>query len=331
MYSTKQDSLRECLTPPRSPPGSRSRISSTNTSCDNSPQNSIIFENDSMEFISPFPNISFSQHEEKYDSPFIGPPPGLFSADKNFSFFQTYSLDKPNNIDNLISMLSCTKNNQTINYDLLKKYLDLDKQNFNTNDQILNHFNQVKVSKLDKTVSELIKNFIESNKTNVDAKLNLSKIPHIIGDSYTFSILRKIECSNCGCNSCLSILKDSDEISLQKASEFFSQQTQKNKLVEKNRVNIDNLKRKIVDILTETKYCNSKCEVIKVTYKNNMSIKDVVSVSIKFNLIKRFNSVIKVKKSRKTQFHPLEKICFPGGVEDNFIIEKIEEFDFSPT
>ena len=124
-------------------------------------------------------------------------------------------------------MLSYAKNNQTISYDLLKKYLELDKQNFNTNDQILNHFNQVKVTKLDKTVSELIKNFIESNKTNVDAKLYLGKIPQINGDSYTFSILRKIECSNCRCSSCLSILKDSDENSLQKASEFFNQQTQK--------------------------------------------------------------------------------------------------------
>ena len=33
-----------------------------------------------------------------------------------------------------------------------------------------------------------------------------------------------------------------------------------------------------------------------------MSIKDIVDISIKYNLIKRFNSVIKVKKSRKLSF-----------------------------
>lgn len=333
-HTQDQDLFNTYLTPPGSPESRISRRSSTNTSSDTSPQNSIIGNYDNMDFISLFPDFSCSLYEEKSNNEFIGPPPGLCVTENSFSFFQTSTLDKQytfNNIDNLISILSNAKNNQTISFDLLKNYLGHDKQNFNTIDQMLNHFNQIRVSRLDKVVSELIKNFIENNKTNIDAKLNLDKIPQISCGSYTFSILRKIECSNCRCKSCLSILKDSDENSLQKASEFFSQQTQKNKLAEKHRINIDNLKRKIVDILTEPKYCISKCEVIKVTFNNNMSIKEVVDISIKHNLIKRFNSVIKIKKSRKTQFHPLEQVCFPGGVNDNYIIEKIDDFEFSST
>lgn len=350
-------------TPPATP-------RSTNTTCDNSPESDKTkyeyYPSCDIHFGNPFDTLlddkqfcSLSNYSSEHsslelsndncnlsnDCSFDGPPPGLslIGCETNNSLFNRviqpiqppcfgYETDKRarfnEDITKLIVRLQNSKSGDVIKFDYLQDFITC---NFKNHDQMLNHLQQKKVSAIDEKVAEFISNFIDKNKSNIDAKLDLDRIPYFNGE-YTFNCLRKIECNKCKCTKCRNNIELIEQNNLKKAYDFFTEKIQKNNLFNnKKKLNPENLFRRIGDILLSPNYCTDYCEVVKVTFYHNMSMKQVVEVSLQNNFIKRYRPVIKVKLGLKTQEHPLEKIFFKNGLSNNEHLEKFEDFDFSPT